>query len=508
MSSKRILGIAGAAMIGTLAGTGAVHAVIGIGDSGTTGAATFARETLRSDRNIPPQDGNGGPYYEASAQSSNSNELDVSIPVGMALPASTTNVAVITVVLEDLVMTGVSLANAVRFTTDASPPVVVANAVGTLLTGGLRGERRAQFSVTTGATAVAADNLLWVDLGRVGLDPTKNGTITVTIQREVAGVPVTKTTRLANAVKVLPALDVTATPTMQTASVEDGFMKFVGGTGVAGVATDRLAANVGNLHIGIATTTPPTTFYNAGRGDVPNAGVVSAVSHIASGAAIVFTGQTSFLADQGEGDDAKKLVYIDTNANCSTDDSPTSIVDADDEDKLKAALDDFDDDGGAYLCLKVDGKTAIPATDAYTAAITYTSILGANAAFPPEPSTETLGSIGRDGSTVRIAYLTTNQKYNQHLVVVNRSNSAVDYSMTFKAGDGTTAMPGSAASGTLSSGRTVLKVRDLVTFDNGGNGGHGSAELAVVVASSMLDVATVTTTRSDGSTDTVVWDTQ
>ena len=393
--------------------------------------------------------------------------------------------------------------------TVADPPANITGITPSVLTGGLRGERRVRFRFTTDSSNEApATARLLITLGRIGVDPTTPGSITITSGFTFAGESIVETTRLANVVKTANALSVEVTPQMQTASVEDGFMKFKPGTGVD---TDQLAANVGKLKIGIATATP--TRRDAGRGDAVSGGVVTLVSHIASDATISFLGDTSFVAS---GDDGKKKVYVSTDATCP---SATSIQDDDDATKLQASLSDFSNSGpgaggqpdpnadGAYLCMMVDGDTAIPVNEPYTANITYTSVLATNAAFPPEASTETLGKIVRDGSSVHIAYLTTNQKYNQRLVVVNRSSGPVNYSMTFQTQEGVTAEVGDGASGMFPVGRTVMDVRDIVTFDNGGNGSHGSAVIAAVVARGSLDVATVTTTKADGSTDTVVWDT-
>lgn len=515
MSSKRILGIAGAAMIGTLAGTGAVHAEITLGDSGTEGAITFAKETFRSDRKW---DVGGTTYYEGAANTGSSGELDIVVPVGLAVPVSTS--AIVTVELEDLVFTGFTPTLGAR--TNATPPVAVTLGATTgVVTGGAAGDRRVQFQLVTNATnALTATHNLLIELDRIGVDPDKNGSITVKISREIGGVGVESETRIPDAVKSISGLRVTSTESEPIASVEEMFMKFRKTDEDTGVADNQLAANVGNLRITVATTTPANTLYNAGRGDAASMnGRVTVPAHLVSEAAVVFAGETSFLADEGEGDEAKKLVYVDRAANCSTTDSPTSIVDADDDNKLKAALGDFADTstltGGGYLCLKVDGETSIPATDPYTVSVGFTSLLGSNAAFLPDSSSRTLGSIKRDGSTVYIPYLTTNQKYNQRLVMVNRSNTPVEYSMTFRTAEDTTATARAAASGTLPAasdggGRVVLDVRDIVMFAVEGRdtGGHGSAELAVVTSSSMLDVATVTTTRGDGSTDTVVLDPQ
>ena len=63
----------------------------------------------------------------------------------------------------------------------------------------------------------------------------------------------------------------------------------------------------------------------------------------------------------------------------------------------------------------------IPETGAYTAMGSYTGI--DDAAIGPKPRAQTLGAIGRDGTTVRLPYLTTNAKFNQRLYIVNRGSS-------------------------------------------------------------------------------------
>ena len=63
-----------------------------------------------------------------------------------------------------------------------------------------------------------------------------------------------------------------------------------------------------------------------------------------------------------------------------------------------------------------------------------------------------LGAIKRDGTTVRLPYLTTNAKFNQRLYIVNRGSEAT-YEMDFQEGD----TAGALASGTLeANSRTII----------------------------------------------------
>ncbi len=512
MSSKRILGIAGAAMIGTLAGTGAVHAVIEVDGDGTiTGVPTFAIETLPSNYTYKPSDNTEGgtTYYEVSDQTGVSNETSVRVPIGMEVPDNTN--AVVTVNLTDLVMTGDAPSLVVSLAA-TDPAANIANLTTGVLTGGGRGDRQVQFSVTVGDVAgngVTADHVLVVDFGgKLGVDPTKAGTISITTSRLFAGATVAETTTIREAIKTARALKVTVEPNSPVASVEEGFLKFKAGTGVStNEDIAQLAAHVGRLEIGIATSTPP--FENARRG----MGEITGITDLVSAAKISFTGQTSFLEEDDDGD---KLAYVG-GAQCAP--ARNSIMN--DDGDLEAALTDFDD-ATSHLCLKVDGETAIPETTAYEASIAYTSALGSNAAFPPAGSTHTLGSIERDGSTVNIVQLTTNRKYNQRIVLVNRTSGTVDYSTTFQVPDGAIEpVAKAAAKGELKPGRTVLEVKDMVVFDGGGGennrrddngdpGGQGSAVLSVSIVPAMLEVATVTTRNTQsggtGSTDTVVWE--
>ena len=525
MSSKRILGIAGAAMIGTLAGTGAVHAVIGIGSSGaTTSAATFAKETLRksgSGSTVTPLGGGSTTYYQVAAHAGNSGEIDVNIPIGISVPGSPATTALIQVDLENLVLGRAFDAAHASITNTETPAVAITGATFTREEGGALGDNRVWLNLTTdGTNEVPANSRLVLQFDFLGVDADNDGTITVTARRTAtAGVTVLETTTLTDAVKVMSVFEVEATPITQTASVEDGFMKFrEDDTTVE--SEGRLKASIGKLDFGVATSTSP--IYNAGRAGAPRAtltsetgGQIISPRQVVESAVLVLTGNTSFLGEDGK-------VFISRVADCSSE-SVAFMADENDGNKLKATLSAAEDTAGGghfgtsektaslYVCLEVDGETTIPQVDdPYEVAATFTGVNGAESAFPPGAFSGTLGGIERDGSNVDIAYLTTNQKYNQRLVLVNRSGGMVEYSIgMFRTSEGTTAEAGNAASGTLQPrSRTVLDVRDIVTFDNGGNGGHGSAQLTAVVASGMLDVATVTTTRSDGSTDTVVWDSQ
>ena len=112
-----------------------------------------------------------------------------------------------------------------------------------------------------------------------------------------------------------------------------------------------------------------------------------------------------------------------------------------------------------------------------------------------------LGMIERDGTTIRLPYLTTNEKFRQRLRIVNRGPEA-GYSMDFH-GDGD--MAGEMAEGTL--GENSITMMNLGTDDvvTPGNDNNTSGTLIVEAGPGMIDVATVQVNRERGTTDTVVY---
>ena len=511
MSSKRILGIAGAAMIGTLAGVGVAHAVITIDNGEVKGAPTFAKETLRKDSARAPTGlgQGGGTYYEVAAHTGGSGELTVMVPIAVEVPISTT--ATISVNLTNLVTTGQP-----AFAATGNTPTLQVQRDGTAITGatyaritgGARGDRRYLMTVTTDATnAIQSSDDLVINLGRLGVDPDEVGTIAVNSSVTISGNEVSEGTSLPDAVKTMEMLTVGVTATDQTASIAKGFTEFNANRGT--VSNGLLSASLGKIAFGLATT---TTVYNAARGgpdDAPDgprntgsrAGTITAANQLVGAAEFVLTGgDTSFLGEDGE------LSFKETEDCSGSTTAATFSPDEDDDNKMKATIAVVPAE--VYLCVTVDGETTIPATGPYTMNISLAGVHGAtNTAFPPDDLTgSTFGSIGRDGTRVNIGHLTTNAGYNQRLVVVNRTGSDVTYSLEFETVTSrVTAIPGRGAEGTLSMGRNELSVRDLVTFDNQRMGGSGSAVMQMNAARGDIDVMTVTTRTTDGSTDTVVW---
>ena len=507
MSSKRILGIAGAAMMGTLAGVGVAHAVITIDDGEVKGAPIFAKETLRKDSTRAPTGIGlgGGTYYEVAAHTGASGELTIMVPIAVEVPVSTT--ANISVDLTNLVTTGqpAFVATGANATLQVQRDgTAITGATYARVTGGARGDRGYLMTVTTDSTnAIQSSDDLVINLGRLGVDPEAVGTITVTSEVTISGNDVDGMTRLPDAVKTMEMLTVVVTPIDQTASIAEGFTEFNANRNR--VSEDLLSASLGKIAFGLATT---TTVYNAARGgsdgprnpaDGNRAGTITAANQLVGEAEFVLTGgDTSFLGEDGE------LSFKEAE-NCTGNSTATFSPDEDDDNKMKATIDVVPAE--IHLCVTVDGEITIPATGPYTMDVSLGGVHGAtNTAFPPDDLTGSMfGSIKRDGTRVNIGHLTTNAGYNQRLVVVNHTDDEVTYSLTFDTARGVTDIPGSDATGTLSTGRNELFVSDLVTFDNDRMGGSGSAVMEVNAARGDIDIMTVTTSRTDGSTDTVVW---
>ena len=138
----------------------------------------------------------------------------------------------------------------------------------------------------------------------------------------------------------------------------------------------------------------------------------------------------------------------------------------------------------------------IPDTDAYTAMGSYKAL--DNAASGPMGMQRELGEINRDGTTVHLPYLTTNNKFSQRLRIVNRSSADAKYEMEFHGADDEA---GSMATGMLDGDSiTVMNLRDGMVVTPG-NGNSTSGTLIVEADSGDIDVATIQVNRELGTTD-------
>ena len=166
---------------------------------------------------------------------------------------------------------------------------------------------------------------------------------------------------------------------------------------------------------------------------------------------------------------------------------------------------------GAYkLCMEVDlggpmsNTMPIPATD-YTATVyTRTTTDPRDNMMASEAS---IGKITRNGASVRVGFLTTADKYNQRLIVVNHNQSRavaitnIEVNVQDDVED--FEVMGDPAELVIGPGEMkVYLVKDVLEI-MGRN--RASGTLSFNGVASDISVATTIVNREDGSTDTVMW---
>ena len=123
-----------------------------------------------------------------------------------------------------------------------------------------------------------------------------------------------------------------------------------------------------------------------------------------------------------------------------------------------------------------------------------------------------LASIGRNGASVDIPYLTTSEKHNQRLIIVNRGTRPVAItSITFTTEGGTDVELSETAQAAMDAGLLVVPgnstyvARMDQTIVITGDSRRTAASIAFAATPGALSVATAQINLSDGSTDTVVY---
>ena len=123
-----------------------------------------------------------------------------------------------------------------------------------------------------------------------------------------------------------------------------------------------------------------------------------------------------------------------------------------------------------------------------------------------------LASIGRNGASVDIPYLTTSEKHNQRVIVVNRGTAPVAISaITFTSEDGTEVELTDTVQAAMDAGLLVVPGQSSwvgrmdETIMISGNSRRTAATIAFDATPGAISVATTQVNVSDGSTDTVVY---
>ena len=172
--------------------------------------------------------------------------------------------------------------------------------------------------------------------------------------------------------------------------------------------------------------------------------------------------------------------------------------------------------GKFRLCVNVDtagprsNDAAIPAGD-YTATVSILSP-GAHESEAVVAASGTIGSIRRNGASVDIPYLTTSEKHNQRIIIVNRGTAPVPItSIDFTTEGGTDAELMAPVQAAMDAGLLVVpgqsswvgRMDETVSIT--GDSRRTAATINFFGVSGSLSVATTQVNVSDGSTDTVVY---
>ena len=262
------------------------------------------------------------------------------------------------------------------------------------------------------------------------------------------------------------------------------------------------------VSVGSVAVEPNTTVMKASNGmavaelaDVIMAGGITLDTAPATVTGVVFSGDFSFVS----------RAWLGANvAGCTDETAETADLRmAMDQDTMMRDLTRLRTqslayvNGNMHLCLMVDtaaeDQMPIPATAPYVATKTFAGITGA--AFPPSVVEHAMGRITRDGTTVRLPYLTQFGGYNQRIVIRNRGGAA-PYSFTFHTEDGIMAILGADAEGMLEANSVKvisMMFGDLVTIQ--GTPNRTAATLVVEAQQGDIDVS-VSQTNMDGGTDT------
>jgi hypothetical protein len=264
-----------------------------------------------------------------------------------------------------------------------------------------------------------------------------------------------------------------------TADVETDFTEFVD-TGSSPALSTSLA------YIGGASVAAATGVASADDGDQVTLGDM--IDDTAS--STVITGDFSSATDTNN-------LALANAANCAF----TTAIVSNNEGTASTGLFLSDLNGEPFLCYEAGGADSIP-EGSYTVSITLESA-AATKTNPTASLSGTIGAIQHNGTTVELPYLTTFEDYNQRIVMVNRGSVDAAYSISdFQTESDTTAVAGTAATGTIpAGGSAVVKVSDVVTLTGKT---RTAATVNIVAATGNISVATTQVNLADSSTDTIV----
>ena len=502
MFGNKILGIAAAATLGSAAmlGSTAVNAQINLDATAAAKAnpaVTFARETLTT------KVATDSMYYVVSSGTT-ATALDVTATLGAAGGGNDANNLSLTFELEGAV-----------FSTPLTTASLEGTGLGSILmtSGGQRNDAMVVYTASRGTATTAT--VVTLNIADLGIMSDGSATVNVTIvnreqQDLLGGTGGTKTASYPGAVAIASGVKPAAMANTLVTYVARSYRDF--GMTEATPPAPILSGTLGNFMVGLTAAAAPFQL-NAGDGTTVEdlsilvADTGTTANTVGADSSVTIMGDFSFVSNAWLEATADPQVCeftdgTDVDLRVKDPDDATKVTDTT---MLRAQSLGFVN-ANPHLCISVPAHTetrpvSIPRTGAYMAMVTHKAGSAGGMMLPADASHD-LGRVRRDGTTVHLPYLSTNDKFNQRIRMVNRSAMEARYEMEFH-GDGD--VVGMDASGTLAPmSITVLSLRtdDVVTP---GNGNSTSGTLNVEMQRGSVDVASVQVNRETGNTDTVVY---
>ena len=496
MLSNKSLGIAGAAMLGSVAllGTNAANAAINLDSSDKSKpAVTYAQETVNE--TVPSDDGT---FYMVSSAGDDSDLLDVNGAMGVSAVQGESLTITYTlsggVFGQDLTAAGTELAIHAS-DSDRTGNQVTGNEVAKD-SGGMKGDNMVVYLVSLDqGTSLLSTHVVSLRVPSLGVSM-EGASVSVDIHNRDQDRETMKEYPMA--VMLDRGIKETANAMNLTTYVERAYVDF-------GLSDDETPAPMLTGTVGSFLVNAASDVYNAQDGaDATLAAMLhddfdDADNDDAAQAAMVqFTGPTAV---------ASRVWMSDMTCTTPAASDENDLIEREsgsNNGKLKGVpVKDLDDpDSIMYLCMTVPGDKPI-AAGSFNGKSSYTGIAGGM--VKPVGMDTALGSIRRDGINVWLPYLTTNPKYSQRIIMVNNSDMPAKYMMEFVSDEDVMVTAGAGAMGTLAANKTTtlhLTNDDVMSVE----GAPRAAALLVIEAQpGDITVSTNLTNKMYGTTDTVVY---
>ena len=339
-----------------------------------------------------------------------------------------------------------------------------------LVSGGNRGDTSATLSTTA---ALAETTPITLDIGSsdtLGVSSAHSAGIRIEVVNatlEARGAGHARATLAQPAAVVgVPGLETSVTSPTRTARVRAGFEAFDD-------AGRHRAATVGSVARRLATSTPESGMYTAAR--VKLLGNLSFVEKVTLLAADLAKGSAERC---GNGTD-----WPVARGATMTAELPLGSA--------------FPLGTKRFICLQARAGTPIPRSS-YRVSIDYEPV--SQRVSPIADLRVEAGSIGRDGTTIHIPFVTTYSGYEHNLIIENEGPAA-PYEFTFQPEECVRARAGAMARGTLAKGTTYLGASELVTLSGGK---RTAATFTSEARAGSIRMASLLLTRGKRETDLVV----